>query len=98
MGMAAFQAGEVGLEPTTYGFGDRCSAKLSYSPVCGGECSARGNGSARLAMQSVLSAARAVLTQLNTAGVVAPVLFSCVVSFPAFYAFERDDGANTFLS
>ena len=25
-------AGETGLEPPTPGFGDRCSAKLSYSP------------------------------------------------------------------
>ena len=26
-------AGAAGLEPTTYGFGDRCSAKLSYAPI-----------------------------------------------------------------
>ena len=26
------EAGETGLEPATPGFGDRCSAKLSYSP------------------------------------------------------------------
>ena len=29
-------AGEEGLEPSTYGFGDRCSAKLSYSPSISG--------------------------------------------------------------
>ena len=29
------QAGQVGLEPTTPGFGDRCSAKLSYWPLWG---------------------------------------------------------------
>src|SRR6185436_1479820 len=26
-------AGAIGLEPTTAGFGDRCSAKLSYTPA-----------------------------------------------------------------
>jgi hypothetical protein len=26
-------AGEAGLEPATLGFGDRCSSRLSYSPV-----------------------------------------------------------------
>src|SRR3954452_24513433 len=28
-------AGAIGLEPTTAGFGDRCSAKLSYTPAAG---------------------------------------------------------------
>jgi hypothetical protein len=32
-GVARFQAGQVGLEPTTARFGDECSAKLSYWPV-----------------------------------------------------------------
>ena len=27
------QAGEAGIEPATPGFGDRCSARLSYSPL-----------------------------------------------------------------
>ena len=32
-GVAFFQAGQVGLEPTTARFGDGCSSKLSYWPV-----------------------------------------------------------------
>ncbi len=31
--IATHLAGQAGLEPATYGFGDRCSAKLSYWPV-----------------------------------------------------------------
>ena len=30
-----YQAGQVGIEPTTPAFGERCSAKLSYWPVLG---------------------------------------------------------------
>ena len=32
-GVEKFQAGQVGIEPTTPAFGERCSAKLSYWPV-----------------------------------------------------------------
>ena len=32
-GVARIQAGQAGIEPTTPGFGDRCSAKLSYWPI-----------------------------------------------------------------
>ena len=31
--VSSTQAGQAGIEPATYGFGDRCSAKLSYWPV-----------------------------------------------------------------
>jgi hypothetical protein len=34
-GVAEIEAGQAGIEPTTPGFGDRCSAKLSYWPAVG---------------------------------------------------------------
>jgi hypothetical protein len=33
-GVEKIQAGQAGLEPATPAFGERCSAKLSYWPVC----------------------------------------------------------------
>jgi hypothetical protein len=33
-GVEKIKAGQAGLEPATPAFGERCSAKLSYWPVC----------------------------------------------------------------
>ena len=56
--------GAEGLEPPTAGFGDRCSAKLSYAPSYLGpiNCSASGWGRIRTADTRVFSA---VLYQLS---------------------------------
>jgi hypothetical protein len=71
------QAGQAGIEPATYGFGDRCSAKLSYWPVSVLLC---------LAMCRVPATARTEFVQLKTTRIVAPILLGRVVVFLAFGA------------
>ena len=77
-------AGAAGLEPTTPGFGDQCSAKLSYAPspvpLLG------------LAMQSMTPTTRTVAAELDATWIVLLVLLRRIRSFLALGARKRDDG------
>ena len=83
-------AGEAGIEPATYGFGDRCSAKLSYSPAID-DWPVVGSRTPqlplfRLPMQLVGAAPGTVLHKLQPPRIVTPVLLRCVIPFLAIYA------------
>ena len=75
-------AGAAGLEPTTPGFGDQCSAKLSYAPTL------RLRLLLRLAVKCMASTARTVTTQLDAAGVVSLVLLRRIRALLALSAGE----------
>ena len=110
-GVAEIEAGQAGIEPTTPGFGDRCSAKLSYWPVLfvrwPGEppdenpwylfelCS--NSYLLGLAMQSVLPTAAAEFIQFDTAWIVATILLGRVIAFFTLRAGQCDNWANTLL-
>ena len=80
-------AGAAGLEPTTPGFGDQCSAKLSYAPT------SRLRLLLRLAVKCMTSTARAVTPQLDATGIVPLVLLRRIGALLALSASKRDDGA-----
>ena len=82
------QAGQVGLEPTTPGFGDRCSAKLSYWPrVLLG-----------LPVQRMFPLAGAVLHQLDPSRIVPTTLFGRVIPFITLSTLQRNDRSTAFFS
>lgn len=101
-GVAWSKAGQVGLEPTTPAFGERCSAKLSYWPKRG-----RGAGLStrpqpdynllRLPVRRVFSAVWAELIQFHTPRIIAAVFFRGVIPRFAIIASQGDYGANIFL-
>jgi hypothetical protein len=91
------QAGQVGIEPTTPAFGERCSAKLSYWPVLGRTVARPGaqpcaptNALFALFMHRVFAAARAEFLYLKPALVVAPVFLGRVISLLAVGACQCD--------
>jgi hypothetical protein len=109
-GVARIQAGQAGIEPTTPGFGDRCSAKLSYWPISTFSGVTRHSHTPytairhvtpgillRLAVQGMLATARAEFTQLQATRVIAPILFSCVIPFLTLGASQSDYRSDIFL-
>src|SRR6266496_2351659 len=74
-------AGQTGLEPATPGFGDRCSAKLSYWP---------NPALPRFLVRGVLPAGRAVLLELDPVRMQPLVLGLDVVAPLAVVAGQRD--------
>src|SRR5258706_13982504 len=93
-------AGETGLEPATYGFGDRCAANCAtplfrlrrqppyaanYPLFC-------------LTMQGVLAAPIAEFVEFETIRIVAAILLSGVITFLALGASKVNHHTNIFLS
>ena len=74
-------AGEAGIEPATFRFGDGCSAKLSYSPA---------SQLLGLAMHRMVTTARTVLFDLHPVRIVAPVLLARIILFFAHHAGQCD--------
>ena len=80
-------AGAIGLEPTTAGFGDRCSAKLSYTPAAG-EVPVL----LRLAVKCMPSLSRTVFEKLDPVRIVLLVLARRVIALLALGARQLDHG------
>lgn len=81
-------AGQVGLEPTTCGFGDRRSANWSYWPVFLTLSS--------FLMQGVGLAPLAILLELDTIGIILLVLFGRVIAALALGAGQGDQRTHEF--
>src|SRR5437763_506553 len=75
-------AGAAGLEPATPGFGDQCSAKLSYAPVY--------RALPCLSMLGMLATPRAILLKRQPIRIVPPILFGVVAALPTFIAGQRN--------
>ena len=82
-------AGAIGLEPTTAGFGDRCSAKLSYTPAAG-EVPVL----LRLAVKCMPSLSRTVFEKLDPVRIVPLVLARRVRPLLALGAGQLERGSR----
>ena len=78
-------AGQEGIEPPTPGFGDRCSAKLSYWPIY------IFNVLLNLAVQGMLALKPAILLQFKPLRTRPFILFRCVITPLTIGTRERYD-------
>ena len=89
----SFSAGLVGFEPTTHGFGDRCSASWSYRPIFYQYENSRPNSIPQplflhLAMNRMLAAKPAIFFQLDPLGFLFLILCAAIISPMTFGAFK----------
>ena len=97
-------SGQAGLEPATFGFGDRRSTNWSYWPRCSHQSSLHQRNThpelldLRLTVQSVLPVVRAVLLDLELALHVASILVRRVVTAVTLRALECDQLDRALLS
>ena len=83
-------AGTAGLEPTTCGFGDRCSAKLSYAPALAGKYTDPTGlpAQALLFVLSMMATLGAELAQRQIIRHVLPILGGYIVTHLALAALQ----------
>jgi hypothetical protein len=100
-GVEKFQAGQVGIEPTTPAFGERCSAKLSYWPMHVGRqvflSVACPHHLFYLTVQRMFSASWTIFFQLHPAGIISTVFLSRIIPLLAFCTFQGNNRSDTFL-
>ena len=87
-------AGQAGLEPATFGFGDRRSTNWSYWPV---QATSKCYILAGFLVQGVMTTPAAVLLELDALRIVLLILLSRIVTTLALGASKGNQSTHVFL-